>query len=301
MDDIAWLDELKIRGGYGVMGNQLNVDAANAYTTYGGNRTSSYYAIDGSNSSNTQGFQRTRVGNPDAKWEKNINSNIGIDASLWKGKLELTIDYYRKEIKDLLYNLELAGTAGLGTAPYVNVARMRNQGIDLAASTEFSITRDLKLNTTVTFTTYSNKIIAIADGVDYFDQEGRRFSGSYIVRNAVGHSIGQFYGYKVAGFWDSKEEIDEANAQAQQATGSSSAIYQSDVAVGRFRYADVNGDNQITEADRTFLGNPNPDFSYGINIGATYKSFDFGIFLYGTYGNDIWNNVKWWTDFYANF
>lgn len=301
MDHIVWLDELKIRGGYGVMGNQLNVDAANAYTTYGGDRTSSYYAIDGSNSSNTQGFQRTRIGNPDAKWEKNINSNIGIDASLWNGKLDITIDYFRKEIKDLLYNPELAGTAGLGTVPYVNVARMRNQGIDLSASTEFSITGDLKLTTTLTFTTYSNKIIAIADGVDYFDQEGRRFSGSYIVRNAVGHSIGQFFGYQVAGFWDSQEEIDEANAQAQQATGSSSAIYQSDVAVGRFRYADVNGDNQITDSDRTFLGNPNPDFSYGINIAATYKAFDFGIFLYGTYGNDIWNNVKWWTDFYANF
>lgn len=301
MDDIAWLDELKIRGGYGVMGNQLNVDAANAYTTYGGDRSSSYYAIDGSNSSNTQGFQRTRIGNPDAKWEKNINSNIGIDASLWNGKLDITIDYFRKEIKDLLYNPELAGTAGLGTVPYVNVARMRNQGIDLTATTEFNLTGDLKLTTTVTFTTYSNKIIAIADGVDYFDQEGRRFSGSYIVRNAVGHSIGQFYGYKIAGFWDSQEEIDEANTQAQQATGSSSTIYQSDVAVGRFRYADTNGDNQITEADRTFLGNPNPDFSYGINIGATYKAFDFGIFLYGTYGNDIWNNVKWWTDFYANF
>jgi TonB-linked SusC/RagA family outer membrane protein len=301
MDDIAWLDELKIRGGYGVMGNQLNVDAANAYTTYGGDRTSSYYAIDGSNASNAQGFQRTRIGNPDAKWEKNINSNIGIDLGLWSGRLDLTIDYFRKEIKDLLYNPELAGTAGLGTVPYVNVARMRNQGIDLSVSTEFDLTADLKLTAMVTFTTYSNKIIAIADGVDYFDQEGRRFSGSYIVRNAVGHSIGEFYGYKVAGFWDSQQEINQANAEAQQATGSPSAIYQSDVAVGRFRYTDTNGDNQITEADRTFLGNPNPDFSYGINIGATYRGFDFSIFLYGTHGNDIWNNVKWWTDFYANF
>jgi TonB-linked SusC/RagA family outer membrane protein len=301
MDDIAWLDELKIRGGYGVMGNQLNVDAANAYTTYGGDRTSSYYAIDGSNASNAQGFQRTRIGNPDAKWEKNINSNIGIDLGLWSGRLDLAIDYFRKEIKDLLYNPELAGTAGLGTVPYVNVARMRNQGIDLSVSTEFDLTADLKLTAMVTFTTYSNKIIAIADGVDYFDQEGRRFSGSYIVRNAVGHSIGEFYGYKVAGFWDSQQEINQANAEAQQATGSPSAIYQSDVAVGRFRYTDTNGDNQITEADRTFLGNPNPDFSYGINIGATYRGFDFSIFLYGTHGNDIWNNVKWWTDFYANF
>lgn len=301
LKSLPWLDDLKLRGGYGVMGNQLNVDAANAYTTYGGNRTSSYYAIDGSNSTNTQGFQRSRIGNPDAKWERNISSNIGVDASFWSGKLDLTIDYYRKEIKDLLYNPELPGTAGLGTVPYVNVARMRNQGIDMSASTNIDITNDLKLNATLTLTTYSNKILALADGIDYFDQEGRRFSGSYIVRNAVGHSIGQFYGYQVAGFWNSQAEINAANAQAQQSTGNSSAIYQSDVAVGRFRYADTNGDGQITEADRTFLGNPNPKYTMGLNLAATYKAFDFSLFLYGSFGNDIWNNVKWWTDFYANF
>ncbi|RRB12819.1 SusC/RagA family TonB-linked outer membrane protein [Larkinella knui] len=301
MNSLTWINDLKIRGGYGVMGNQLNVDPANAYTTYGGDRTSSYYAITGSNSTNLLGFQRTRIGNPDAKWEKNINANIGFDASLWKGKLDLTVDYYHKEVRDLLYTLELAGTAGLGTAPAVNVARMRNKGLDLAASSNFNVTSDLKLNATLTFTTYNNKIVSLAEGIDYFDQEGRRFNGSYIVRNAVGHSIGQFYGYKVAGFWNSQEEINQANAQAQQKTGNASAIYQSDVAVGRFRYADTNGDGQVTDADRTYLGNPNPKFTYGLNLGATYKAFDFSLFLYGSQGNDIWNNVKWWTDFNANF
>ncbi|WP_247233453.1 TonB-dependent receptor [Telluribacter sp. SYSU D00476] len=301
MQDINWLSDLKIRGGYGIMGNQLNVDPANAYTTYGGNRTSSYYAITGSNSLTQLGFQRNRIGNPNARWEKNINSNIGFDASLWKGKLDITADYYHKEVRDLLYTLELAGTAGQGTPPSVNVARMRNTGVDLAASSSFDITSDLKLNATLTFTTYNNKIVSLAEGIDYFDQEGRRFNGSYIVRNAVGHSIGQFYGYKVDGFWNSQEEINTANAQAQQASGNANAVYQNDVAVGRFRYADINGDGQITDEDRTFIGNPNPDFSYGLNLGATYKQFDFSIFFYGTQGNDIWNNVRWWTDFNANF
>ncbi|MCK8491719.1 TonB-dependent receptor [Spirosoma sp. RP8] len=301
MSGLTWLNDLKIRGGYGIMGNQLNVDAANSFTTYGPDRTSSFYSVNGSNQSNAAGVQRTRIGNPDARWEKNINANIGFDASLWKGKLDLTVDYYNKEVRDLLYTLELAGTAGLGTAPAVNVAHMRNQGIDLAASSNFNVTNDLKLNATLTFTTYNNKIVSLAEGVDYFDQEGRRFNGSYIVRNAVGHSIGQFFGYKTAGFWNSQEEINQANAQAQQATGNASAVYQNDVAVGRFRYADTNGDGQITEADRTYLGNPNPKFSYGLNLGATYKKFDFSIFFYGTQGNDIWNNVRWWTDFNANF
>jgi len=300
MAEVAWVDDLKIRGGYGVMGNQLNVDAANAYTTYGQDRTSSFYDITGTNKT-MMGLQRTRIGNPDAKWEKNINSNIGIDASLFKGKLDLTVDYYSKEIRDLLYNPELAATAGLGTVPFINIAKMRNHGIDLSASTTLDVTKDLKFNATVTFTTYNNKIISLTDGVDYFDQEGRRFNGSYIVRNSVGHSIGQFYGYKVAGFWNSQEEINTANATAQQASGSTSTVYQTDVAVGRFRYADTNGDGIVTEADRTYLGNPNPKFSYGINLGANYKNFDFSIFMYGSQGNDIWNNVKWWTDFNSNF
>ncbi|WAC13026.1 TonB-dependent receptor [Dyadobacter pollutisoli] len=301
MENISWINDLKFRGGYGVMGNQLNVDAANAYTTYGQDRTSSFYDIAGSNQGTIMGLQRTRIGNPDAKWERNINSNVGIDASLFRGKLDLTVDYYRKEIRDLLYNPELAASAGLGTVPFVNIARMRNQGIDLSASTNVDVSNDLKLNATVTFTTYNNKIISLTDGVDYFDQEGRRFNGSFIVRNSVGHSIGQFFGYKTDGFWDSQEEINTANAQARQATGNSTANYQADVAVGRFRYADTNGDGVITPEDRTYLGNPNPKFSYGINLGANYKGFDASIFLYGSQGNDIWNNVKWWTDFNSNF
>jgi TonB-linked SusC/RagA family outer membrane protein len=301
MGDIPWMEDLKIRAGYGVMGNQLNVDPANAYTTYGQDRSASFYDIDGTNQTTMMGLQRMRIGNPDAKWEKNINSNIGIDATLFKGKLDLTVDYYRKEIRDLLYNPEIAGTAGLGAVPFVNIARMRNQGVDLSASTDFNVTDDLKLNATLTFTTYANKIISLAEGVDYFDQEGRRFNGSYIVRNAVGHSIGEFFGYKVDGFWNSQEEINAANAQAQQSSGNQGAVYQSDVAVGRFRYADTNGDGIVTADDRAFLGNPNPAFTYGLNLGANYKSFDFSIFLYGSQGNDIWNNVRWWTDFNANF
>lgn len=300
MKNVSWITDLKLRGGYGIMGNQLNVDPANAYTAYGGIRGQSYYDITGANKIQ-QGFQRTRIGNPDAKWERNINSNIGIDATLFKGKIDIALDYYRKDIRDLLYNPELAGTVGLGSAPFVNIANMKNSGIDLAVTWNGNITSDLKFNVTGTLTTYDNKILKVSNGSSYFDQEGRRFNGSNIVRNAVGHSIGQFFGYKIDGFWDSQDEINQANQQARERTGNASAIYQTDVAVGRFRYADVNGDGQVTDADRTFLGNPNPKFSYGINLGLNYKNFDFGIFLYGVKGNDIWNNVRWWTDFYTNF
>ncbi|PWJ58288.1 TonB-linked SusC/RagA family outer membrane protein [Dyadobacter jejuensis] len=301
MKPLNWLSELKLRGGYGIMGNQFNISTANAFTTYGQNRQYSFYDITGSGNTLVQGFQRTSVGNPQAKWERNINSNIGIDAQLFNGAIDLSIDYYQKNIQDLLFSPELAGTIGQGTAPAVNIGKMKNNGIDLSIFGEKKVTNDFKLNATVTLTTYNNKIVKITDGVDYFDQESRRFNGSSIVRNGVGHSIGQFFGYKIDGFWNSQEEIDAANASAQSATGNTNAVYQSEVKVGRFRYEDINGDGQITSDDRTYLGNPSPKMSYGLNLGANYKNFDFGIFFYGVAGNDIWNNLKWWHDFYSNF
>lgn len=298
---LGWLNYLKIRGGYGVMGNQLNVDPANSFTTFGGNNRTSFYALDGSNSAVSEGFQQSRLGNPDAQWEKNINSNFGIDANLFNNSVQLTVDYYVKSIEDLLYNPNLPATVGSATVPYVNVAEMKNDGIDLDLSTYFNLGDDLRLNTTVTFTTYNNEIKKIADGVQYFDLEGRRFNGSSIIRNAEGHSVSEFFGYEIEGFWDSQDEINEANAAAVAATGSANAIYQNDVSVGRFRYRDINGDAIINDQDRTFLGNPNPDFTYGLNLELLYRNWDFSMFVYGSQGNDIWNNVKWWTDFYSSF
>jgi hypothetical protein len=178
---------------------------------------------------------------------------------------------------------------------------MTNSGLDLSSTTFVDITSELKLNSTLTFTTYSNEIVNISDGVENFDQESRRFNGSAIVRNAVGNSVGQFYGYQIEGFWNSQNEVDVANQEAQTSSGNPNAEYQSGIGVGRFRYADINNDGIIDDQDRTFLGNPNPDFTAGLNLELTYKNFDFSTFLYGVYGNDIWNQVKWWNDFYSSF
>ena len=299
--ELDWLSNLKIRGGYGVRGNQINVAPANAFTTFGGDQLNSYYAIAGDNSTTAEGFRQTRIGNPDAKWERDADSNFGLDAGLFNNSVQLSVDYYRKDINDLLYNPDQSAAVGTADVPFQNVASMKNTGIDIDLSTYFNLTDELRLNTSVTFTSYNNEITEIADGIKFFDREGRRFNGSNIIRNQVGHSLSQFYGFQTDGFWDSQAEIDEANAAAVSATGNENAVYQSDVSVGRFRYADTNGDNQITSDDRTFLGNPNPDFTYGLNLELLYKNWDFSMFLYGSQGNDIWNQVKWWTDFYSSF
>jgi len=301
MDDISWLTDLKIRGGWGIMGNQINLGADNAYYTFRGSKANSYYDIGGTNNSVVEGFATGQIGNPDAKWESDVNTNIGFDASLFKGAIDVTADYYIKAIRDLLYNPTLPGTYGSGTVPYQNVAAMRNHGIDFSISGRKTIGKDLRLSTTLTFTSSNNKVTKVTQSTNYFlSGDGRNF-GQKFIRNQVGHPVGSFYGYKITGFWNTADDIAKADAAAQQSKSDPTAIYQTDEGVGRFRYADVDGDGQITDADRTFLGNPNPSFNYGINLGAAYKNFDLSIFFYGVSGNQIWNQVRWWTDFYPSF
>jgi len=300
LHDVKWITDLKIRGGYGIMGNQLNVSGGNSFTTFGSSIGSSYYAIGGGNTV-VSGFYQNQTGNPGARWEKNINSNFGFDATLFGGHIDVSADYYRKNIKDLLYNPEVIGTAGAATVPYVNIAQMKNDGFDISLSGNTKVSPDLKLTATATVTTYHNVIQKISSDASYYEVDSRRFDGSNIIRNAVGHSVSQFFGYKTDGFWNSQAEIDAANAKAQKATGDASAVYQTDIGLGRFKYEDTNGDGRITADDRTFLGNANPTFSYGLNLGATYKRWDISLFFYGVQGNSIWNQVKWWTDYYPSF
>ncbi len=300
MNSISWLSDLKLRGGYGVMGNQLNVATDNAYTLFSGSQTASFYDIAGTSSDLVLGFRQARVGNPDAKWEKNENMNVGVDLSILDYRLHLTADYYRKDTRDLLYNKALIGAAGTATAPYVNVGHIKNDGIDLSLEGISQLTSDLRLDVNLNFTTYNNEIVKIAEGEEYFETETRRF-GTAIIRNEVGHPISSYYGFQIDGFWNTDTEMQQANAAAQQATGNPSAVYQADMGLGRFRYRDVDGDGLITPEDRVFLGDPHPDFTYGATLGLNYKNIDLSLFLYGVQGAQIWNNVKWFTDFSNSF
>lgn len=303
MRNIDWITDLKIRGSYGIMGNQFNALGTNSYTLYGSNKQTTYYDINGTgNSGIAYGLAASQFGNPDAKWEQDGSANIGFDLTVFGGKLTISADWYNKSIKDLLYQLTLPGTQGASIVPAYNVSSMKNNGIDVMVSGNEDITRDLKFTGTLTFTTIHNSIGTVnANGTNYFDVDSRRFNGSYIVRNEAGHPVSAFYGYKVIGFWNSQGDIDAADLAAQKASNGTVQHYQADEGVGRFRYADGNHQGWINANSKTFLGNPSPKFTYGANLGLDYKHIDLSIFLYGVYGNDIWNNVKWWTDFYASF
>ena len=293
-----FINDLKIRGGYGTLGNQLPVSPANQYYLYGSSPSQSFYDINGTMTSSVQGFHPTRIGNPEAKWETNIIANVGFDATLLDRKFELIFDWYTKQNNDLLFNPELPGTSGSAARPFVNVGQMKNHGVDLTL-TYRQVFNDFRLEVSGQMTTYKNEIVKIAEGYKFFDAQSYSSRiGSYN-RNMVGHEVSEFFGYKVIGLFQDQAEVDAAPTQ-------------DGAEPGFFRFEDNNGvdengeltgkpDGQITPADRTFIGNPNPDFTYGLNIVLGYKGFDLTAFFYGSQGNDIFNNNKWWLDFWPSF
>lgn len=287
LEDVTWLSDLKIRGGYGVMGNQLNVSPNNGFTLFGGTPQTSYYPIEGGSNNVQQGIRQVRIGNPNAKWERNEDINIGLDFAFLEGRFEGTVDLYQKNVEGLLFNPALPATAGAAAPPVRNVASMRNQGIDVSFSGRTNITENLAFDGQLNFTTYRNEIRSIAQGVGQFDVG--------VVRNEVGYPISSFFGYDIVGFWQSQDEIQQADDQAPDGQ------YMQHAAPGRFRYRDANGDNEITPDDRVHLGSPHPDFTYGLNLKFTYKNWDFTAFIYGEEGKEIWNQTKKGTDFRGTF
>jgi TonB-linked SusC/RagA family outer membrane protein len=284
---ITFFNDLKIRGSWGTMGNQLAVSPQNQFYSYGGSPQTSFYAINGQFSASNQGFRPTRIGNPDAKWETNETTDIGFEATVLNNKIGIKFDWYQKKTKDLLFAPELPGIAGAATAPYINIAAMSNKGID----GELSYTDkwgDFGFDGSFVLTTYKNNIDKIANGFTFFDYGGATTRIGTGNRNMVGHPMSSFFGYKVIGLFQSDSEV-------------TSSPTQDGAEPGFFKYADLNGDDAITPDDRTFIGDPNPKFTYGFNLSFTYKNFDLSAFLYGSQGNDIFNWNKWWTDFWPSF
>ena len=290
LTDVDWMSDLKIRGSYGTMGNQLAVSPMNQFYTYGGDAGGSFYDVDGTGNSSVQGFSPTRIGNPNAKWESNITYDIGFDASLFDNKVGIKFDWYTKNTKDLLYNPEVPGTVGQATAPYVNIASMSNKGVDLELSYR-NQWGDFGFDGSTVISTVNNKITKIAEGVTYFDSDNganlpNRISGNPS-RNMVDHPMSAFFGYNYIGLFRTAADLGE--------------VTQTGAELGLLRFADTDGDKVITPEDRTFIGDPNPNFTFGLNLAFTYKNFDLTAFLYGSQGNDIFNWNKWWTDFWPSF
>ncbi len=285
MESIGWLNDLKLRGSYGILGSQHNVNADNSFNLFGGGYNTAYYDIRGTSNSVVQGFIQTRIGNLRTGWEENIITNVGLDATLFNNSLDLSVEYYKKSINGLLFTQPLPATVGAAEAPVINIGDIQNKGFDLSVNYRSNIGQAWHYSIGSNITTYKNLVVKIPDP-GYFDAGTHNALGS-VVRNQQGHEVSSFYGYQVIGLFQDNQEV--ADAPDQDAA-----------APGRFRYKDINSDGAITPDDRTFLGSPNPDFTYGLNLGIAYNGFDLAATLYGSQGNEILNTITQYTHFFGS-
>lgn len=285
LKSVSWINDLKLRYSWAKLGNAGTVAATNPYDLYRSSAGRSYYDISGTSNSPAAGFFRSNLGNPSTTFEGDIISNVGFDATLFRNKLDLTIDWYKKKISGLLFGAQ--GTqydrvfVGDAALPQINIGNMQNTGIDANATYHGSFTKDFKFDLSGTFTSYHNKIVSLP-GLPYFYSNYIR--NVVVSRNEVGHSVGEFYGYKVLGLFQSDEDVAKSPTQVGASPG-------------LFKYQDINGDGVIDDKDRTYIGDPNPKFTYGLNISLSYKNFDFSTFFFGSYGGDIFDYTKYYTDF----
>ena len=303
MQGLGWLTDLKLRAGWGQTGNQ-EIDPSNSYSFYGGSVGGTGYDINGTSSGVVPGYAVARFGNPDVRWEKSSSTNLGVDASFLNGKIDMVLDLYQRRTTDLLFPQRLPATAGLGAAPSINIGDMQNRGVDFSLNYRGNISQDWRFDVGLNVSHYQNKILKVNESEDgFFSDAYTRFGP--ITRGQKGQPIGSFYGYVVQGIFQNAAEVQSAADQPGIDKNSPDPFKNYDTpngtirgqGVGRFRFQDINGDGKIDEKDQTFIGNPHPKLTYGLNLNLSYKAFDLTTFFQGVYGNDIFFYNRWWTDF----
>jgi TonB-dependent starch-binding outer membrane protein SusC len=287
MKGIPTISQLKLRVGYGAVGNQNIRNYA-----YGS-------ALNSVITNFGTGFYPDKIPNANVKWESAIQTNLGVDLGLFNSRINLTVDLYDKLSKDFLYQLPVPMYTGAGSnyddlqAPYVNLGRMRNRGIDLSLNTETVRSGAFSWKTNAIVSMYRNKLESLSDNSAAIYKNVQWFNS--ITATLVGQPVGLFYGYVVDGIFQSQDELNSAPTQAEK-IAQSNGTWLGDL---RFRNLDqtpVNGKQIIDGKDRTLIGNPNPDFTFGFTNTFSYKGFDLSLFLQGSYGNDIYNFTRSYTE-----
>lgn len=271
------INSAKLRASYGMLGNQNTGTLYNQFTFFGPNDLNANYDLSGTNNSIQQGFVVLTRGNPFLRWESTRHSNIGLDLKLFGNTLEVSLDAYHKITTDLISNPPLALAVGEGTPPFVNSAKLTNNGIDVVVTHFYNPVRDFSLSTSFQFTHY-NSVVTDLDNRYPVGYENERYfdNGGRI---AEGREMREFYGWVNEGIFQNTEQVEAHAAQ----TGKD---------VGRLMWKDVNGDSVINDQDRTYIGNPNPDFTAGLNFSAKYKKVYLDMFFYASVGHDVYNGLR---------
>lgn len=278
----AWLTDLKIRGAYGVNGNDIIANDA-FYAKYAMDLDRAGYAIAGGNKL-SPGALRSRSTNPDLTWEKTYQTNVGFDASFLNNRLSLSFDYFHKKTNDMLMEKPYIATIGEGGYCWYNGGSMVNKGFEISAEWRQSLNKDFSYSVGLNVTAMKNEVTDLMKDI-YYTWGG----GNGIDKSIVGHALGSWLGYKTDGVFRTQEEVDAYMARYNVSFGSP--------AVGRVRYVDANGDGEINDRDRTWLGTDLPKAQFGLSFGANWKQFDLSLF-FSSIIRDAWNNSKYYTDFF---
>ena len=294
--DWKTLNYLKLRVGVGSVGNQ-NSPVQNAYST---NIRLFNIAPFG------PGGVPANVGNPSLSWESIVTYNAGMDAGLFKNRIEFSVDVYRKVTTDMILSTTLPVFAGLDPnppntgykeiePPVTNAGEMRNTGIDISLTSYNIQQKNFTWKTNVIFSHYKNLLVKLNSSSALLKGQAQDFTGDASVVNytQAGRPVGSFYGYVTDGIFHSLDELNNGTDWGLQV--GPTGIY-----LGDIRYKDISGqggkpDGKIGSEDVTFIGDPNPKFTYGITNTFQFKSFDFSFFLQGVYGSKIFN----WTRKYS--
>ncbi|WP_299799178.1 TonB-dependent receptor [uncultured Maribacter sp.] len=288
------VSNMKIRAGWGITGNQ-DIPAYQTVSGFSSNPNYSNYAIDGSQSSTQTGFTLSRIANPDLKWETTTQSNVGLDIGFFDNSVNLTLDYFVKKTDDLLLFKTLpADQSGItNRGQWQNVGEMENKGFELAADFQSDRTKDFSYNVGVNFSVIDNKLLSLGEGIDFIETDpGVLHTTNFdqaTSRTGIGQPIASFYGHVVDGIF-------QTDAEAASSS-------QPSAVAGDFIFKDLNEDGVINDVDRTYIGSPHADFTYGLNFSAAYKAFDFTLFFQGSQGNDIYDLSRYYSDFFnlANY
>mgnify|MGYP006285401081 CR=1 FL=1 len=284
------VSNLKLRAGWGQNGNQRIGDYPFAATIAGDQD----YVLNGQLAPGSAPLQSP---NPNVKWEETTQTDVGLDATLFSDRLDLSVGFFNKVTSDLLVYLPPIPTSGLVSASPENAGKIRNRGWEFSADYSTTPLEDLTVRVGANLTTLSNEVLSLAQSTDYVINSGFYRNGS-ITRTAPGHPIGAFYGYVTDGLFQTAEEVQQANALDDDPSSS----YQSaGTAPGDIRFKDLNGDGQITQADQTYIGNPTPDFTYGFNLDLQFKGLTLSTFLQGVQGGDLFAAYKYYTVFNPAF
>lgn len=284
--DASWLRDWKIRASYGVTGNQgMNSNIAHFglyIADYGSSReNSTAYDLNLQGSGTLpSGYYKSQSANEDLKWEQSSQWNFGTDFSLFNNEFYGSYDVFFKETKDMLVQPAFLGAIGFGGQTWINGPTLKNWGMELNLGYRHTTSYGLSYDITGNIDFYRSKVTYLPENSKN-SYEHNDFHNLAQDKKAYGSLIG----YVVEGLYQSREDV-LAHGQAG-------------ARVGGLKYADLNGDGKINEADRTWIYNPVPNFSYGINVNLGYKDFDFTMFWQGVSGVDVINNQKYQTDFWS--